>query len=71
MIKSCNNNLRELDILASKFILGHKKMTTKQVGIINSIEELKKEDKKLSNRIQRIRNLIDIVYKDCWEDKEE
>ena len=58
-----NTALKDLDALASKFIIGHKKLSQAQKSILERIEKLKGEEKRLENRKKRIKNLIEIMYK--------
>ena len=57
-----NKELEELDKLASKFIIGHKKLSANQREILTRIDKLKKEEVFLEQRILRIKNLILIMY---------
>mgnify|MGYP001578229222 CR=1 FL=1 len=55
--------IKELDELAGKFLIGHKKLSQLQLQILQRIEKLKQEEYKIGLRRQRIRNLINIMYK--------
>jgi len=52
----------ELDELASRFIIGHKRLSKRQKHILERIENLKKQEDILGNRRKRIRDLINTMY---------
>jgi hypothetical protein len=54
--------LRKLDYLASRFIIGHKKLTKSQIKIYNDIKSMEKEELRLRNRLKRIERIIAIMY---------
>ena len=56
--------LKELDKLAGKFIIGHKRLSSRQVEILKRIGELEIQQNVLDNRKVRIKNLIEILYKE-------
>jgi len=68
--KTLSEEIQELDELASKFIIGHKRLSKRQKYILDRIEKLKLETKILENKKNRIDNLIKIMYKKLVDDLE-
>ena len=60
-------SLKEFDNLAGKFIIGHKKLSKRKKYILDRIEFLKMEERKLELRKQRVRNLITILYSEVMK----
>lgn len=60
--KAVEKRLNELDELASKFIIGHKRMSIRQRDILKRIDKLNFEYNVLVDRCKRLKNMINIMY---------